>query len=142
MTEKLPMTGETDIVLPNGCPPIGTYLRNKTTGDLAQIVIHEGKAQIKPDIPGSPVYYPVQQFTNWNVELKAKRLPPGSFARVAYEADRALCEIHPDLKKQPEWLSLHATKKSAWIEARVKFDNVLRQTLYNSIISTLEKNSE
>lgn len=129
-------------VYPHGCPPAGTYLRNKTTGDLACIVIHEGKVQIKPDIPGSPVYYPINQFTNWNVEFKTKRLPPGSFARVAYEADRALCEIHPDLKKQPEWLSLHALKKSQWIEGRVKFDNLLRQTLYNSIISTLETNSE
>lgn len=128
--------------VPKGCPPIGTYLRNKTTGDLARVCVMDGKVVIKPDIPGSPVFYNAAQFYNWNVELKPKQLPPGSFARVAYEADRALCEIHPDLKKQPEWLSLDAKKKSAWIEARVKFDNVLRQELYNSVIKTLEANSE
>jgi len=128
--------------VPKNCPPIGTALRNKNTGDLAYVVIHEGRVVIKPDIPGSPVYYPATQAYNWNIELKPKKLPPGSFARVAYEADRALCEIHPEMKKQPEWLSLPAQKKAAWIEARVAFDNVLRQELYNAIIKTLEANSE
>jgi hypothetical protein len=131
-----------EISHPKGCPPVGTYLRNKNTGDLARVVVHEGKVQIKPDIPGSPVYYPGAQHYNWNIESKAKKLPPGSFARVAYEADRALCEIHPDMKKQPEWLSLHPNKKAEFIEARMKFDNVLRQELYNAIIRTLESNSE
>lgn len=131
-----------EIVIPKDCPPIGTFLRNKQTGDLARIVIHEDKAQIKPDIPGSPVYYPINQFNNWSIELKAKKLPPGSFARVAYEADRALCEIHPDMKKQPEWLSLHPMDKAKWIEAKVKFKEVLRLELYNKIIQCLETNSE
>lgn len=130
------------IILPKECPPIGTWMRNNKTGDLARIVEKDGKAFIKPDIPGSPVYYNIQEFKNWTVELKPKKLPPGSFARVAYEADRALCEIHPDLKKQPEWLSLDATKKCQWIEARVSFANVLRQELYNAVIKTLEANSE
>lgn len=132
----------TEPVLPKGCPPIGTYVRNKNTGDLARIIEHEGKVKIKPDIPGSPVYYDAHQYYNWNVELRPKALPPGSYARVAYEADRALCEIHPDLKKQPEWLSLEAKKKAAFIEGRVKFDNLLRQTLYNAVVKTLEENSE
>ena len=127
---------------PAGCPPLNTYLRNRTTGDLAKIVEKDGKWAIKPDIPGSPVYYNITEYKNWNVELKPKRLPPGSFARVAYEADRALCEIHPDLKKQPEWLSLDANKKAMWIEARVSFQNVLRHELYNCIIKSLETNSE
>lgn len=136
------MLKENEVKLPNGCPPVNTWLRNAKTGDLAQIVIIDGKAHIKRDIVGSPVLHNINEYYNWNVELKPKRLPPGSFARVAYEADRALCEIHPDLKKQPEWLSLNATTKAAWIEARVSFNNVLRQELYNSIIKTLEANSE
>lgn len=123
---------------PKGCPPVGSYLRNKNTGDLAQVVIHNGKVQIKPDLPGSPVYYPATLYYNWIVEPKAKELPPGSYARIAYEADRALCEIHPELKRQPEWLSLDARAKAAWIEARVSFTNPLRLELYNAIIGTLE----
>ncbi len=136
------MSDNNKVILPNGCPSLGTYLRNNSTGDLARIVEKDGKAFIKPDIPGSPVYYNIQEFKNWTIELKPKRLPPGSFARVAYEADRALCEIHPDLKKQPEWLSLDANKKASWIEARVSFQNVLRQELYNAVIKALEVNSE
>lgn len=126
---------------PKGCPPIGTYLRHKNTGDLAQVVVHEGKVQIKPDLPGSPVYYPATLYYNWIVEPKAKQLPPGAFARIAYEADRALCEIHPELKRQPEWLSLDTNKRAAWIEARIKMDNPLRLELYNCIMNTLNKHS-
>jgi len=130
------------IILPKECPPIGTWMRNNKTGDLAKIVEKDGKAFIKPDIPGSPVYYNIQEFKNWTVELKPKQLPPGSYARIAYEADRALCEIHPDLKRQPDWLSLDANKKASWIEAKVSFQNVLRQELYNAVIATLEANSQ
>lgn len=128
--------------VPKGCPPIGTYLRNKNTGDLAQVIVHEDKVVIKPDIPGSPVFYNAAQYYQWNVETKPKALPPGSFARVAYEADRALCEIHPELKKQPEWLSLNAMTKARWIEARMKLDNPIRLELYNAVMKCLEANSE
>lgn len=131
----------TEPQVPKGCPPIGTYVRHKETGQLAQVTVHEGKVVIKPDIPGSPVYYNAAQYYNWVVELKAKELPPGSYARVAYEADRALCEIHPDLKRQPEWLSLNAKDKAAWIEARVSFNNPLRLELYNAVVKTLERNN-
>lgn len=128
--------------VPKGCPPIGTWVRHKQRGDLAQVTVHEGKVVIKPNIPGSPHYYNAAQYYDWNIELKPKQLPPGSFARVAYEADRALCEIHPDLKRQKDWLSLPAKEKAAWIEARVEFSNVLRQELYNAVMSALEKGTE
>lgn len=132
----------TEPIVPKGCPPIGTWLRHKQRGDLAQVTVHEGNVVIKPNIPGSPVFYNAAQYYDWNIELKPKQLPPGSFARVAYEADRVLCEIHPDLKRQLDWLSLPSASKASWIEARVKFDNLLRQTLYNSIMKTLEENSK
>ncbi len=122
-------------------PPIGTYVRHKMTGDLARVVEHEGKMMIKPDLPGSPVYYPISRHHEFNVEEGPKKLPPGSWARVAYEADRALCEIHPELKRQIEWNSLHPHTKAAWIERRFKFDNVLRLELHNLISEFLDKHS-
>jgi hypothetical protein len=96
---------------------------------------------IKPDLPGSPVYYPISRHTDFNVEISPNKLPPGSWARVAYEADRALCEIHPEMKRQGEWLSLNPATKAAWIERRFKFDNVLRLELHNLISTFLDKHS-
>lgn len=114
-------------------PKLGTYLRHKMTGDAARIVAHEGKMRIKPDLPCSPVYYDMTRLHEFNVEESPKKLPPGSWARVAYEADRALCELHPELRRQVEWASLHPLKKAEWIERRVKFDNILRLELHNLI---------
>lgn len=122
-------------------PKIGTYLRHGKTGDLARVVEHEGKMAIKPDLPGSPVYYPMSRVHEFNVEENPKKLPPGSWARVAYEADRALCEMHPEFKRQKDWASLHPLEKAAWIERRHKFDNVLRLELYNLINTFLDKHS-
>lgn len=122
-------------------PKIGTYLRHGKTGDLARVVEHEGKMAIKPDLPGSPVYYPMSRIHEFNVEEHPNKLPPGSWARVAYEAHRALCEIHPELKRQPEWNSLHPQVKAAWIERRHKFDNVLCLELHNLISAFLDKHS-
>ena len=120
-------------------PKLGTYLRHGKTGDLARVVEHEGKMMIKPDLPGSPVYYPMSRVHEFVVEEHPKKLPPGSWARVAYEADRALCEMHPELKRQPEWLSLPPRAKAAWIERRVKFENLLRLELHNLICNFFDE---
>lgn len=120
-------------------PPIGTYLRHSTTGDLARVVVHEGKMAIKPDLPGSPVYYPMSRVSEFKVEEHPQKLPPGSWARVAYEADRAFCDLHPELKRQVEWNSLHPLTKAAWIEGRYKFDNILRLELHNLIRGFFDK---
>lgn len=120
---------------------VGTYVRHSRTGDLAKVVMHDGKLAIKPDLPGSPVYYPYTRIHEYNVETRPHKLPPGSWARVAYEADRALCDIHPELKRQPEWNSAHPQTKAAWIERRFKFDNILRLELHNLISEFLDKHS-
>jgi hypothetical protein len=122
-------------------PKLGTYLRHEKTGDLARVVQHEGKMMIKPDLPGSPVYYPMTRAHEFIIQESPPKLPPGSWAKVAYEADRALCEVHPEFKRQVEWLAVHPNVKAAWIERRVKFDNVLRLELHNLIHAFLDKNS-
>lgn len=119
-------------------PKLGTYLRHNQTGDLAKVVLHEGKMVIKPDLPGSPVYYPISRHIDFKVEEHPTKLPPGSYTRVAYEAHRALCEVHPEFKRQPEWNSLHPQVKAAWIERRYKFDNVLQLELFNLICGFLD----
>lgn len=120
-------------------PKIGTYLRHGKTGDLAKVVEHEGKMAIKPDLPGSPVYYPMTRLHEFVVQDAPQKLPPGSWARVAFEADRALCEIHPELKKGPEWNSLHPLVKAQWIERRYKFPDVLRLELHNLICNFFDQ---
>ena len=127
---------------PSNVPPIGTYVRHNQTGDLAQIIEKDGKLVIKPDLPGSPVFYAISSLHNYRVELRAKRLPIGSWARVAYEADRALCDIHPELKRQKEWIALSPLDRAQWIEGRAKLGHPLRVDLHNMILKLLENNSD
>lgn len=123
-------------------PPIGTALRHKDTGDLAFVAEKDGVVCIKPDLPLSPVTYPITALHRYHIEARAKRLPPGSWARVAYEADKALCDIHPELKRQPDWASLHPLKKAKFIDGRYDFGHPLRVELYNAIIKLLESKSD
>ena len=123
-------------------PPAGTYVRHNQTGDLAQIIEKDGKLFIKPDLPGSPVFYGITSLHNYTIELRAKRLPKGSWARVAYEADRALCEIHPEFKRQKEWIALTPIERAAWIEGRAKLGHTMRVELHNLILKFLETNSD
>lgn len=122
-----------------GCPPPGTWLRNRDTGDLAQVIEKDGEWWIKPDLPLSPVMYPATQHTRFLIETQPKKLPPGSYARVAYEADRALCTIHPDFKANKEWISLNAMERAKWLEGRIEFKEVLRMRLYTVIVKLLEE---
>lgn len=122
-------------------PKLGQYLRHSTTGDLARVVEKDGELAIKPDLPGSPVYYPFARWREFRIEEHAKKLPPGSWARVAYEADRALCEMHPEFRRQKEWLSLSPAEKAAWIERKVRFDHPIRLELNNLIHRFLDEHS-
>lgn len=124
------------------CPPVGTYVRHLKTGDLAQIIEKDGLKWIKPDIPGSPVLYPAGTIYNWQVEQHARRLPPGSFAKVAYDSWKSLCDVHPDLKRQKEWIALHPNVKAEWIEGRHKFGTKIEELLYKAIVMVLEENTE
>lgn len=123
-------------------PPVGTYLRHARTGDLGRVIEENGELFIKPDLPGSPVKYPITMYYNWMIEPRAKKLPPGSWAKVCYVADQALCDIHPELKRVPtEWASLHPLKRAEWIERKVKFKEPIRLELYNAITKILEESS-
>jgi hypothetical protein len=123
-------------------PKVGTYVRHRETGNLGVVVSEDGELWIRPDIKGSPVRYPATQIYNWNIEQHAKRLPPGGWARVCYEANRVLCDIHPDLKRQVEWNSLHPNKRAEWIDRRVKFDKPIQLELMNAITRVLEESSD
>lgn len=120
------------------CPPPGTKLRNAKTGDAGIVVREDDDWFIKPDIPGSPVRFPATQAYNWIVDQDAKKMPPGSYARVAYEAIRTLGEVNAGYPRMPEWLSLHPREKARWIDAKVKFSNPVSNEIYNSIVSILK----
>ncbi len=108
---------------------------------MAQIVFHDGKIQIKPDIPGSPVYYPITQIHNFRIENQPRKLPPGTYSMIAYQAWQSLCKVHPDLKPQPDWPSLHPEKKAKWIENRWEFKTDIEKLLVQGIKMILDENT-
>jgi hypothetical protein len=122
-------------------PPVGTSVRSTSTGDLFKIVRDSDGLWIQRDIPNSTQRFVATQICNFVVEKRPELLPPGSMARVAYEADRALCEVSPALPRQKEWLSLDARTKAAWVERRVAFkdSHLLRMKLHNAVNRVLQE---
>lgn len=115
----------------------GDKVRHSSTGDL---YIFTGK-DFKRDNPRSFVVIPESSHAMFVLDEDADKLPPGSTAKIAYEADRALCHMHRELKGTVEWASLNINERAKWIEGRVNFEEnktgLLRLKLYNHVREAL-----
>ena len=122
-------------------PAVGTSVRSNTTGDLFVIVEDDEGLWIQRDIPGNTQRFTATQIYNYSVELRPTLLPPGSMARVEFEADRILCEVHTGFPPQKDWLSLDRKTKAAWIEGRIKFkkEHLLRMKLNKAVKKVLKE---
>ena len=123
-------------------PAVGTHVRSTKTGDLYKIVKDpDGSLWIQRNIPNSTERYTATQIYNFAVETRPELLPPGSMARVAYEADKALCEVSPQFSRQPDWLSVDRQTKASWIEKRVEFPDghLLRMKLFIAVSRVLQE---
>lgn len=122
-------------------PAVGTAVRSNLTGDLYRIVKDDDELWIQRDIPGSTQRVVATQIHNYSIELRPDLLPPGSMARVAFEVDKMLCEVHPGFPRQKEWLSLTRKVKAAWIEGKIKFkdEHLLRMKLYVAVMKVLQE---
>jgi hypothetical protein len=80
------------------------YYRHTRTGDLGYLVQKDGRDFIAYDRAGDPILK-VFKHGDWIAEAEPRPLSAVAIARVAYDADAALC-IALGLPKQKPWLSL------------------------------------
>lgn len=94
------------------------YYRHQSSGQLAYQVTRLGrKDMLKYDRVNEEIivaYRPAE----WAIEREWRPLTKASVARIAFEADKALCfglGLHDKAKK--EWLSLDDREKQLWMES-------------------------
>lgn len=91
-----------------------TLVRHKFTGDLGEVLMVDGEKRVRLDRPGVSTTYAYDVHT-WEDEPERELLSRLQIARIAYEADRALCLAVGDHKgARLEWRAMHD-------DARVKF---------------------
>lgn len=115
----------------------GDWVRHKVNGSLGRVTLAGGELCIKPDSPNTPVAYPRKMFGEWQKDPNAKKIPVGQLASVAHAADRALCAVHHELQKQPDWLSLSAEERREWITGEVDLEHPLRVKLRKAVMEAL-----
>lgn len=117
----------------------GDWVRHKINGSLGRVIEEGGELLIKPDSPNTQVRYPKKLFGEWGKDANARRIPIGRLAEVAQAADRALCSIHFELQKQPDWLSLKAEERKAWVEGTVELEHASRIALRDAVMGCLKE---
>ena len=111
------------------------------SGDLGKLIHRNGADFIELDRPGENLrpYRP----SEWIPEKPPSILYPGAPARVAFEADKALCAaLNMHLVARKEWLSMSEAARIAWTKNGPKNaepPNVeIRVKMYETILALLE----
>ena len=116
---------------------LGDYYRHKDTGDLWQIKELDGVVKIVRDLPNQQIWMQISQLHKFAKETNARKMLPGQLARVAFEADAALCSVHTELPRNKHWLDLDGKDKQKWIDGKVDFKDSIRKELYVAVMRVL-----
>lgn len=102
------------------------YYRHVREGHLGFLVQKEGRDYIQFDRVGDPVLR-VFKHDDWIAEAEPRPLSEVAIAKIAYEADAALCQAL-GLGKQKIWLNLHDEERVGFM--RNGPPSSVRQGLY------------
>lgn len=112
------------------------YLRNAQTGELGWLVRRGGKSVVKLDRANQEV---TKRYVaaEWTAEETQRPLAPIHAARIAFEADRALCrDIGLPLHAKREWGSLRDGERQLFISKGPK-EPPARVQLYAAIMAAM-----
>lgn len=118
-----------------------TWYRSRKTGELAYLVVRDGKSLIRLDRPDHEI---VRQFVeaDWIPELEHRPVTRAQCAALAYKADLDLCMVLGDFTKRTLWQNLHEDVRIRWTEQGPPARPAIRQDLFRSIMKTLERVSK
>lgn len=112
------------------------WYRNAQTGERAYSVIRDGKQAVRLDRPNQEILRRVDE--NWIEEDATRPLTPIHFARLAFEADKALCAALGDHEKgRADWAKLTDAQRQLWMTQGPKRP-VQRATLYAGLVKLME----
>lgn len=113
-------------------------VRDKQSGDLGYLVKRSGKLMVRLDRPAQEILRPYSEH-GWQDEEQLLPLSQLAVARVAFEADRALCaslSMHEHAKKS--WQRLTDSERHRWLD-KGPVAPLERSTLYRAITSALKE---
>lgn len=114
------------------------YYRHATTGDLGYLVTRDGNPKIKYDLNSQDRVVPFRQ-GEWIPEKRHAPLTVGGVARVAYEADKALCQALGIHGEHPDWLSLPEQKRIRFSTRGPSDGPEIRQRLWGRTMQLLSE---
>lgn len=124
---------------PDWDPPKASrvYLRNVQTGELGWLVRRGGKSVVKLDRANQEVTRRYLQ-SEWQAEAAQRPLAPIHAARIAFEADRALCrDIGLPLHAKRDWGGLRDGERQLFIKNGPK-EPLVRKQLFEAIMSAMK----
>ncbi len=118
-------------------PDQKTFYRSNQDGQRGYLVKRAGKDMIRLDRPMEEILHPVDG--RWVADVQVHPLTAHAVAKVAFVADRALCEAMGTRlpAKDGDWLSQKEQARIKWMEEGPGTDDV-REDLYDAIMSTLK----
>lgn len=123
---------------PDWDPPKGArvFLRNAQTGELGWLARRGGKSVVKLDRANQEVTRRYVQ-SEWVAEETQRPLAPIHAARIAFEADRALCrEIGLPLHAKREWGGLRDGERQLFMKAGPK-GQPAREQLFAAVMGAM-----
>lgn len=120
-------------------PKVGArkLVRDKLTGDLGYLVKRSGKLMVRLDRPNQEILKRYSE-DGWQDEETQRPLAPIHAAKVAFEADRALCaalSMHEHAKK--DWSKLSDGERHKWL-SQGPVAPLERTALYRAVMDILK----
>jgi len=111
--------------------------RNATTGDRGFLVRMDDRDWIRMDRGAGVEDLRPYRASDWIEERETRRLSAAAVARVAFDADRALCAALGLVKEsRRDWLSLSDSERIQWMNDGPPDDP--RSALRSAVIAALE----
>jgi hypothetical protein len=117
------------------------YYRHVKTGELAYVVIRDGRNMLKTNRPSAPEYYDLPPDTTggqWYLDKERRALNGAQVAMIAYAADSVLtrCISHQQPK---EWATLTDEQRRVFTAHGPPKNQVERYNLYSTIVESLKE---
>ena len=111
------------------------YYRHGTTGDLGWLVLRDGKDWIRLDRgEGADEHLRPFRRLDWIEEHEHREMSQAHIARVAFEADKALCmALGMHERGQLDWMKLSDEARIKWVDRGPPMSHALRRRLYDSV---------
>lgn len=112
------------------------WYRDIQKGDLGYLVRRNGKTMVRLDRPMEDLVRPFRKNV-WQADKEHRPITRHQVAKVAFEADKALCKVlglHD--KARREWQDLPEDMRIAWVEKGPE-DRLERTRVYRGMMAAL-----